>query len=340
MILLFPHRFKFPNSTGVYVERLPPRSDGTVKEAIRDALKKHGRIVDISIEGDGDARKALVIFQRVIDMEKLVNDSHISILSMRVRIRAANHVVVQVIFDSGCDLYNLFTLASRTLYVGGLESRISDETLRRRFGKYGTILDVDVKNYESPSPFAFIQFADIDSAVRAINTHATTVQPANKKGKKFQPNFGRSMTTNKLWIGSIPPQIGEEYVIQKLRSLSEGVVDVVVDMRVRQAIVVFSSTEGAQAALNRIKAGVPKQFVFKVESGEARVPADFCSDRLHDHFIDRKHGGIPVKNPVSLPTTPTIGSGCISVGGSSVQDEDSLTALLAPPPDPPSDMPR
>lgn len=90
------------------------------------------------------------------------------------------------------------------------------------------------------------------------------------------------MTTNKLWIGSIPVQCAEDYVIQKLRSLSEGmyldfffqlllqlmnpsdglclgVVDVVVDMRVRQAIVVFSSTEGAQAALNRIKAGVPKQ---------------------------------------------------------------------------------
>lgn len=85
------------------------------------------------------------------------------------------------------------------------------------------------------------------------------------------------MTTNKLWVGAIPPQIAEDYVIQKLRSLSEGsccsfiillsllntaisgVVDVVVDMRVRQAIVVFSSTEAAQAALNRIKAGVPKQ---------------------------------------------------------------------------------
>ncbi|KAK6061313.1 hypothetical protein COOONC_01024 [Cooperia oncophora] len=222
-------------------------------------------------------------------MEKLVNDSHISILSMRVRIRAANHVIVQEAYNDYLSLNSpagsgatvgsdaelpakyaspngnrnevdvFHPKASRTLYVGGLESRISDETLRRRFGKYGTILDVDVKNYESPSPFAFIQFADIDSAVRAINTHSSTVQPANKKGKKFQPNFGRSMTTNKLWIGSIPPQIAEEYVIQKLRSLSEGVVDVVVDMRVRQAIVVFSSTEGAQAALNRIKAGVPKQ---------------------------------------------------------------------------------
>ncbi|ETN80918.1 hypothetical protein NECAME_08882, partial [Necator americanus] len=353
---------------GVYVERLPPRSDGTVKEAIRDALKKHGRIVDISIDGDGDARKALVIFQRVVDMEKLVNDSHISILSMRVRIRAANHVVVQEAYNdylslnspagslavvgadvdlpakyaspNGCrnDVDAFHPKASRTLYVGGLESRISDDTLRRRFGRFGTILDVDVKNYESPSPFAFIQFADIESAVRAINAHSTAGLPANKKGKKFQPNFGRSMTTNKLWIGSIPPQCAEDYVIQKLRSLSEGVVDVVVDMRARQAIVVFSSTDGAQAALNRIKAGVPKQFVFKVESGEARVPADFCSDRLHDHFIDRKHGSIPVKISTSV-TGITAGSvGPFILGTASLAVDDSLTALLAPPPDPPSDM--
>ncbi|VDM62234.1 unnamed protein product [Angiostrongylus costaricensis] len=352
---------------GVYVERLPPRSDGTVKEAIRDALKKHGRIVDISIEGDGDSRKALVIFQRVVDMEKLVNDSHISILSMRVRIRAASHVVVQEAYNdylslnspagSGAMVTSVADLpakyaspncsrnevdvfhpkASRTLYVGGLESRISDDTLRRRFGKYGLILDVDVKNYESPSPFAFIQFADIESAVRAINAHSSSVVHANRKGKKFQPNFGRSMTTNKLWVGSIPPQIGEDYVIQKLRSLSEGVVDVVVDMRVRQAIVVFSSTEGAQAALNRIKAGVPKQFVFKVESGEARVPADFCSDRLHDHFIDRKHGGVPVKTQVSS-TACTTSADYIAVSTPAIQVDDSLTAFLAPPPDPPSDM--
>ncbi|VDL65529.1 unnamed protein product [Nippostrongylus brasiliensis] len=258
---------------GVYVERLPPRSDGTVKEAIRDVLKKHGRIVDISIEGDGDSRKALVIFQRVVDMEKLVNDSHISILSMRVRIRAANHVVVQEAYNdylslnspAGCGAtvgQDSTNLPAKYASPNGNRNEVDafhPKTLRRRFAKYGTILEVDVKNYESPSPFAFIQFADIDSAVRAINTHSNAVQPANKKAKKFLPNFGRSMTTNKLWIGSIPPQIGEEYVIQKLRSLSEGVVDVVVDMRVRQAIVVFSSTEGAQTALNRIKDGVPKQ---------------------------------------------------------------------------------
>ncbi|CAI5443652.1 unnamed protein product [Caenorhabditis angaria] len=69
--------------------------------------------------------------------------------------------------------------ASRTLYVGGLESRISEENLKRRFSKFGEILDVDVKNFESPSPFAFLQFADIDSSVKAINAHLG----ANKKGR-------------------------------------------------------------------------------------------------------------------------------------------------------------
>lgn len=80
--------------------------------------------------------------------------------------------------------------------------------------------------------------------------------------------------------------------------------------------------------------------MFKVESGEARVPADFCSDRLHDHFIDRKHGGIPVKTPAVLTATTTGGAGSFAVGTTPVAVDDSLTALLAPPPDPPSDMPR
>ncbi|VDK45091.1 unnamed protein product [Cylicostephanus goldi] len=79
--------------------------------------------------------------------------------------------------------------------------------------------------------------------------------------------------------------------------------------------------------------------VFKVESGEARVPADFCSDRLHDHFIDRKHGGIPVKTPTPLTGVTTNSVSSFATGAVPVAIEDSLTALLAPPPDPPSDMP-
>ena len=37
---------------GVYVERLPQRSDNTIKEAVREVLKRHGRIVEVVIDGD------------------------------------------------------------------------------------------------------------------------------------------------------------------------------------------------------------------------------------------------------------------------------------------------
>ena len=49
---------------GVYVERLPQRSDNTIKEAVREVLKRHGRIVEVVIDGVGEERKALVLFQK------------------------------------------------------------------------------------------------------------------------------------------------------------------------------------------------------------------------------------------------------------------------------------
>ena len=64
-----------------------------------------------------------------------------------------------------------FFQASRTLYVGGLETNPTEQSLRRRFDRFGTILEVDVKNPESPSPFAFIHFVDMDSTVKAVNHH-------------------------------------------------------------------------------------------------------------------------------------------------------------------------
>lgn len=45
-------------------------------------------------------------------------------------------------------------------------------------------MNSDVKNWESPSPFAFIQFADIQSVVRAINAYAlSTSHSSGSKGK-------------------------------------------------------------------------------------------------------------------------------------------------------------
>lgn len=66
--------------------------------------------------------------------------------------------------------------ASRTLHVFNLERSVTDDALKARFGVYGHILDVDVKNRDTLSPSAFIQFTNIDSVVAAIRANNSSNQ--------------------------------------------------------------------------------------------------------------------------------------------------------------------
>lgn len=61
-------------------------------------------------------------------------------------------------------------------FLYNVEGCLSYSFLRSHFESINFF--VDVKNWESPQPFAFIQFADIQSVVRAINA-----QPCGGKGK-------------------------------------------------------------------------------------------------------------------------------------------------------------
>ncbi|PAV85157.1 hypothetical protein WR25_04428 [Diploscapter pachys] len=290
---------------GIYIEKLPQRSDATVKKAIGDALKKHGRIVEVRIENNNaDQKRALVIFQRVSDLDRLLNESgHLCVLGSRIRVKSAPSLTVIDAYNeyltmnsqvasgtsnassssagnadkpsesrrsnrepssssSSSDEVSVFSSkASRTLYVGGLEFRTTEESLRQRFSKLGDILEIDVKNPESPKPFAFIQFSDIDAVCRAINSSRSESKKDGKKDRftpNKNPNFGRSLQQPKLWIGRLPPSVTEEYVVQKLKTLADGVTDVVVDMRIGQAIVIFSKSDYAANAYTRIRQGKPK----------------------------------------------------------------------------------
>lgn len=60
-------------------------------------------------------------------------------------------------------------LATRTLFAGNLEINISDDELKRIFGKYGIVEDIDIKR---PPPgtgnaFAFVRYQNLDMAHRA-----------------------------------------------------------------------------------------------------------------------------------------------------------------------------
>ena len=59
-------------------------------------------------------------------------------------------------------------LATRTLFAGNLEVNITEEELRRIFGRFGTVEDIDIKR---PPPgtgnaYAFVRFVNLDMAAR------------------------------------------------------------------------------------------------------------------------------------------------------------------------------
>ena len=91
--------------------------------------------------------------------------------------------------------------ASRTLYVGGLESNPTEQSLRRRYERFGTILEIDVKNPESPAPFAFLHFADMDSTVKAVNHFQQNFVTGGftKKSKVWAVLYQKKRVIGKFW---------------------------------------------------------------------------------------------------------------------------------------------
>lgn len=92
-------------------------------------------------------------------------------------------------------------LATRTLFAGNLEINISDEELKRIFGKYGIVEDIDIKR---PPPgtgnaFAFVRYQNLDMA------HRAKVELSGQYIGKFQCKigYGKATPTTRIWIGGL-----------------------------------------------------------------------------------------------------------------------------------------
>ena len=94
-------------------------------------------------------------------------------------------------------------LATRTLFAGNLEINITEEELRRIFGNYGVVEDVDIKR---PPPgtgnaYAFVRFENLDQANRC------KVELSGQYIGKFQVKigYGKATPTTRIWVGGLGP---------------------------------------------------------------------------------------------------------------------------------------
>uniref|UniRef100_A0A0R3S5L7 RRM domain-containing protein n=1 Tax=Elaeophora elaphi TaxID=1147741 RepID=A0A0R3S5L7_9BILA len=265
-------RYVVAKGSGIYVSNLPSsRTEGFLRDGLTNFFKKFGKVVYIMFDTESgpnfvEQRRALVIFQRLLDADKLKDIHHL--FGLRLKIRFASHTAVMEAYStylatngqeflssqdaasapSSSTVDALASRASRTLYVGGLERRTTDDSLRSRFSCFGHILETEVKNWESPSPFAFLQFADIHSVVCAINAYAQSAHSSNSKGKL-----------------KLPSSCSADYLREKIRvSFTDTFNEVIYDPRHREALLLFSNNESAQRAFSMIKTKQVYVFFLKI----------------------------------------------------------------------------
>lgn len=141
-------------------------------------------------------------------------------------------------------------LATRTLFAGNLEISIMDEELRRIFGRYGVVEDIDVKR---PLPgtgnaYAFVRYQNLDMA------HRAKVELSGQYLGKFQCKigYGKSTPTQRIWVGGLGPWIS---LVQLEREFDRfGVIKKIEYIKGdSSAYIQFESIDAATAAVKEMR---------------------------------------------------------------------------------------
>lgn len=157
-------------------------------------------------------------------------------------------------------------LATRTLFAGNLELNITDEEMKRIFGRYGELVDIDIKR---PPPgtgnaYAFIRFANLDQA--ALAKRELSGQYIGKFQCKI--GYGKVNATTKVWVGGLGgwtslSMLEREFdrfgAIQKIDYKLGG----------DEAFIQYESIDAAQAAVNEMRG-------FALGGPEKRIRMDFA----------------------------------------------------------------
>lgn len=93
--------------------------------------------------------------------------------------------------------------ATRTLFVGNLETNVSSLELRRAFERFGVVEDVDIKRPArgQGNTYAFVKFSDLDVAAKAKVEMQGEIIGRNR----VKIGYGKSQQTTRLWVGGLGP---------------------------------------------------------------------------------------------------------------------------------------
>lgn len=185
---------------------------------------------------------------------------------------------------SELDLDEYSSKATRTLYIGNLDRDVKYSDIREKLDKkYGDIIEIEIKKdnkkpLSSVNSYAFIQFSDIKSVVKAIR---------GMNGKTIGKNeikigFGKTKPARTLWLDNISDQLKEAHLYEYFKPYCESNIEqILIDRNKCQALIYFAYINDAKECADKIRA---KKFYDK------RIAVDFASKEFissrFEHLVE------------------------------------------------------
>ncbi|KAL4221812.1 hypothetical protein ACF0H5_020066 [Mactra antiquata] len=237
---------------GILIRRLPLRSsDTSLRDGLFHEYKKYGKITAVQISGANDTRYAIISFKQAEDAQKALEASREKRF-FGAQIQVEQHEGLEAedceFLTPEAQLDEHSPKATRTLFLGNLDKEISIEELKERLEKYGDILDVDVKRQGAITAYAFIQFTDITSVVKALKDLDGTTWGSTK----LKVGFGKSMATPVVWLGNLADTVHEGFLCKQFAHFG-ALSHTVVDRETHKGLVFFMNVESAQYALPEMR---------------------------------------------------------------------------------------
>ncbi|XP_022250320.1 msx2-interacting protein-like isoform X2 [Limulus polyphemus] len=265
---------------GICVQNLPARStDTSLKDGLFHEYKKHGKVTMVKVIGQGTDRYAVVCFKKADDVEKALEVSKDKLFfGCKIEVKAHEGLDGEdnEFRPFEADLDEFHPKATRTLFIGNLEKDITHLDLRKHFEQFGEIIEIDIKKQgaTSTSLYAFIQFTNIASVVKAMRKlDGETLFGANR----IKLGFGKSMPTCCVWIDGVVDSVSEKFLKRHFGRYGP-VRNTVIDREKGQALVFYDSIDLAQNAVAEMRGRM---------LGSKRLQVDFASRECQTAFCEK-----------------------------------------------------
>lgn len=286
---------------GICVRNLPVRSsDTSLKDGLFHEYKKHGKVTMVKVIGQGTERYAVVCFKKPEDVEKAMEVSKDKLFfgsKIEVTLYEGVDVDDNEFRPLEAELDEYHPKATRTLFIGNLEKDITAAELRKHFEQFGEIIEIDIKKQGAVSSYAFVQYSDISSVVKAMRKMDGEHLGANR----IKLGFGKSMPTTCVWLDGIADTVTEKFLARQFHRFGP-VSYTVVDREKGHALIFYDRMDFAQVAVSEMRGralgGKKLQIDFasrecqmafyeKMEMTGQQIPTDRPWDRREQNFDNR-----------------------------------------------------